>query len=142
MTDANDEDSSKVETFHVKDKVETAQASIVMSQALTSDAGVVIVDSQPGKQSIIQNVNSDISKTMSQIAAGYAIRKNLVEKMAPGDNQFHLVTWNLEKGINNMKTFSSRSLAEKAYNGDYSAMPRILISGETGDVVMSSGDQN
>lgn len=49
----------------MKDKVETAQASVTMSQALSSDAGVIIVDSQPGKQSIIQNVNSDNSKTIS-----------------------------------------------------------------------------
>ena len=31
-------------------------------------------------------VNSDVSKTISQIAAGYAIRKNQIQKMAPGDN--------------------------------------------------------
>lgn len=86
MDDANDESNASIKTYHTSDKVETAQASTVMSQALTGDAGVVIVDSQPGKQSIIQNVNSDTSKTMSQIAAGYAIRKNQVEKMAPGDN--------------------------------------------------------
>lgn len=113
-----------------------------MANALKSDAGVVIVDTQPGKQSIIQNVNSDISKTVSQIAAGYAIRKNQIEKMAPGDNQFHLVTWNLDKGINNMKTFQNRTLAEKSFNSDYGEMPRLLISGETGDVVMASGEQN
>ena len=79
---------------------------------------------------------------MSQIAAGYAIRENLVEKMAPGDNQFHLITWNLDKGINNMKTFPSRELADKAFSVDYASMPRLLISGETGDVVQASGDQN
>jgi hypothetical protein len=53
-----------------------------------------------------------------------------------------LITWNLDKGINNMKTFGTRALAEKAFDGDYAAMPRIILSGETGDVLMSNGDQN
>lgn len=42
-----------------------------------------------------------------------------------------------------MKTFQDRKLAEKAFNtGDFASMPRLLICGETGDVVMASGDQN
>ena len=106
MADATAEDQAKISNFNMEDKAESAQAATTMSADLAEqEAGVVIVDSQPGKQSIIQNVNSDTSKTISQIAAGYAIRQNLVEKMAPGDKQFHLVTWNLDKGINNMKTF-------------------------------------
>jgi hypothetical protein len=141
MPDASIEDDTKVSKFNMQNKDETTLASTTMTSALASEAGVVIVDSQPGKQSIIQNVNSDIAKTTSQIAAGYAIRKNLVEKMAPGDNQFHLVTWNLDKGINNMKTFQSREAAEKAYP-DYGEMPRLLICGETGDVLLSHGDLN
>jgi hypothetical protein len=142
MEDANDQANTLVQSFNMKDKKETFQASKVMSTALQSDAGVVIVDTQPGKQSIIQNVNSDIAKTMSQIAAGYAIRHNLVEKMAPGDKQFHLITWNLDKGINNMKTYQQRSEAEKAYKNDFATMPRLLICGETGDVLLADGEQN
>ena len=102
---------------------------------------MVIIDSQPGKQSIIQNVNSDIAKTTSQITAGYAIRNNLLEKMAPGDHQFHLISWNLDKGINNMKTFQKRDLAEKGFK-DMGEMPKLLVSGETGDVLMAHGEQN
>ena len=49
MDDANDESNASVQTYHTSDKAETAQASTVMSQALAGDAGVVIVDSQPGK---------------------------------------------------------------------------------------------
>ena len=62
--------------------------------------------------------------------------------MAPGDKQFHLVTWNLDKGINNMKTFQQRDLADKAFNENYGEMPRLLFSGETGDVLRAFGDQN
>lgn len=124
------------------DKTETTAASTAMSNALASaDQGVVIVDSQPGKQSVIQNVNSDISKTTSQIAAGYTIRNNLALKMAPGDKQFHLVSWNLDKGINNMKTFQKRDLANKGFE-DYGEMPKLLFCGETGDVLLGHGDQN
>lgn len=116
--------------------------AVAMSNALASaDMGVVIVDSQPGKQSIIQNVNSDVSKTTSQIAAGYAIRNNLALKMAPGDKQFHLVTWNLDKGINNMKTFQKRELADKGFE-DFGDMPKLLFCGETGDVLLAHGEQN
>lgn len=142
MQDANDEGNTLIQTFHMKDKKETTQASTTMSQALQSDQGVVIIDTQPGKQSIIQNVNSDISKTISQIAAGYAIRKNEVLKMAPGDKQFHIVTWNLDKGINNMKTFQTREEADKAFANDFGEMPRLLICGETGDVVQAVGERN
>jgi hypothetical protein len=53
MADANDEGAAQMNTFKMKDKVDTAQASSTMSSALQSDQGVVIVDSQPGKQSII-----------------------------------------------------------------------------------------
>ena len=114
--------------------------AVAMSNALANqDMGVVIVDSQPGKQSIIQNVNSDVSKTTSQIAAGYAIRKNLALKMAPGDKQFHLVTWNLDKGINNMKTFQKRELADKGFE-DFGDMPKLLFCGETGDVLLAHGE--
>lgn len=83
-----------------------------------------------------------MSKTTSQIAAGYAIRKNQVLKMAPGDKQFHVVTWNLDKGINNMKTFQTRQDADKAFANDFGDMPRLLICGETGDVLSAVGEQN
>ena len=59
--------------------------------------------------------------------------------MAPGDMSFHLASWNLEKGINNMKTFQQRDLGEKAFE-DLGEMPKLLISGETGDVLQAHGD--
>lgn len=49
MQDATDEGSTLIQTFNMKDKVETNQASVTMSQALQSDQGVVIIDTQPGK---------------------------------------------------------------------------------------------
>lgn len=45
MDDANEEANTSIQTFHTDDKADTAQASTVMSQALQSESGVVIVDS-------------------------------------------------------------------------------------------------
>lgn len=99
------------------------------------------MDDQPGKESIIQNFNSDNSKLLSQIASGYSIRHNFVQKMAPGDKQFHMVSWDENKKINNMKTFQSREEGESAFL-DLGNVPKILVAGETGDVVLSHGKQN
>jgi len=66
MADATNEQASTVESFNMEDKEESHTAGSVMATALAKpDQGVVIVDSPPGKQSIIQNVNSDTSKTVS-----------------------------------------------------------------------------
>lgn len=62
--------------------------------------------------------------------------------MAPGDHSFHLVSWNLDKGINNMKTFPDRAAADKAFLALGNDLPKLLISGETGDVLQGSGEQN
>ena len=111
-----------------------------MAMTLQTEVGATIVDDQVGKESIIQNFNSDSAKLASQISSGYSIRKNFIQKMAPGDQQFHMVSWDSKKKTNNMRTFQKRSEAEKGYNaiGD---QPKILISGETGDVVLSHGEQ-
>lgn len=61
--------------------------------------------------------------------------------MAPGDKQFHMVSWDANKKYNNMRTFQKRSEAEKSYKA-LGKVPKILVSGETGDVVLSSGEQN
>jgi hypothetical protein len=61
--------------------------------------------------------------------------------MAPGDHQFHLISWNLDKGINNMKTFQTRPDGDKGFK-DLGEMPKLLISGETGDVLLGHGEQN
>lgn len=65
-----------------------------MSMVLQSDTGATIVsDDTPGKESIVQNANSDASKYNSWIAAGYSIKNSLYQKMAPGDAAFHTVNW-------------------------------------------------
>jgi hypothetical protein len=96
------------------------------------------VDDQPGKESIIQNFNTDTSKMLSQVSSGYSIRHNLVQKMVPGDRSFHMVSWDDSKKFNPMKTFPSRAEADKAYS-ELKGVPKILVSGETGDVVLSEG---
>jgi hypothetical protein len=60
--------------------------------------------------------------------------------MAPGDSQFHIITWNLDKGINNMKTYQTRADADKAFTSDFGEMPRLQICGETGDVLQGFGE--
>jgi hypothetical protein len=52
-----------------------------------------------------------------------------------------LVSWDASKKFNNMRTFQKRSDAEKGY-GALGDAPKILVSGETGDVLLSKGDQN
>ena len=61
-----------------------------------------------------------------------------VQKMAPGDRSFHMVSWDDSKKFNPMKTFPSRAEADKAYS-ELKGVPKILVSGETGDVVLSEG---
>lgn len=86
-------------------------------------------------------MNSDSAKLLSQISSGYSIRHDLVQKMAPGDKQFHMVSWDAQKKFNNMKTFQKRPEAEKDYQA-LGNVPKILISGETGDVLLSNGEQS
>jgi hypothetical protein len=52
-----------------------------------------------------------------------------------------MVSWDANKKYNNMRTFQKRSEAEKSYKA-LGKVPKILVSGETGDVVLSSGEQN
>lgn len=52
---------------------------------------------------------------------------------------FHLVS--LKDGKNNMSSFKSRVEADKAYL-ILGKIPKIMMSGETGDILMSNGDQN
>lgn len=136
-----DEAKIKIEKFDTKNPEQTQTGAMVMAMTLQTEMGTTIVDDQPGKESIIQNFNSDTAKLESQVSSGYAIRNNLVQKMAPGDKQFHMVSWDANKKYNNMKTFQKRSEAEKGYKtlGD---IPKILVSGETGDVVLSNGEQS
>ena len=72
------ENTIKNEKFDMKDPEQTKTASMAMAMTLQTDAGATIVDDQPGKESIIQNFNSDAAKLLSQITAGYSIRNNYV----------------------------------------------------------------
>lgn len=142
FNDANkNENEIKVENFDTHDTAQTQTASLAMAMSLQGDNGATIVDDQPGKESIIQNMNSDSAKLLSQIASGYSIRHDLVQKMAPGDKQFHMVSWDAQKKFNNMKTFQKRPEAEKDYQA-LGNIPKILISGETGDVLLANGEQS
>ena len=86
MNDAKQSESKiKAEKFDTKDQAQTQTGAMAMALTLQTEVGATIVDDQPGKESIIQNFNSDQSKLTSQISSGYSIRNNFVQKMAPGD---------------------------------------------------------
>ena len=61
--------------------------------------------------------------------------------MAPGDHAFHVVSYSIDTMHNNFKSQPSRAEAEE-YFTNLGDKPKILVSGETGDVLMASGDQN
>lgn len=64
-TGALDESTIKEEKFNTKDIEQAKTASMAMAMTLQTEAGATIVDDQPGKESIIQNLNSDQSKLLS-----------------------------------------------------------------------------
>lgn len=79
MTDAKENESKiKAEKFDTKDQAQTQSGAMAMAMTLQTEVGATIVDDQPGKESIIQNFNSDQSKITSQISSGYSIRNNFV----------------------------------------------------------------
>ena len=88
---------------------------------------------------MIQNFANDQSKAASQVISGYAIRNGLAQKMAPGDKMFYMVTQE-DDGKNTLKSFSKRFIADAAFKNQKAS--RILVSGETGDLLQSAGDQN
>lgn len=142
MNDPKQSESKiKAEKFDTKDQAQTQTGAMAMALTLQTEVGATIVDDQPGKESIIQNFNSDVSKLTSQISSGYSIRNNFVQKMAPGDKEFHMVSWDSNKKFNNMRTFQTRKEAEKGFATIANDVPKILVSGETGDVLMSNGEQ-
>ena len=49
-----------------------------------------------------------------------------------------MVNWDAIKKINQMKVFQTRSEAEEKY-ASLGDVPKILISGETGDVLLANG---
>lgn len=113
-----------------------------MATALQGESGAIVVDDgQKGRENVLSNVNSDTSKLSSQISAGYSIRHNLIQKMAPGYHEFHIISWDMDKARNDFKTLQKRSEAD-TYFEDLGNRPKILISGETGDVLLGSGETN
>jgi len=59
--------------------------------------------------------------------------------MAPGDKKFHIVSYKNKQ--NKMNSYQTRVEADKAYLM-LGKIPKIMMSGETGDILMSGGDQN
>lgn len=100
---------------------------------------MIIDDGQKGKESLITNFATDQSKQASQMVSGYAIRNGLAQKMAPGDKMFHLVA--LRNKQIKMHSFNTRVEADKEYLMQ-GRVPKIIMGGETGDILMSNGDQN
>ena len=60
--------------------------------------------------------------------------------MAPGDQMFYIIA--NENKANKMNSFKTRALANDYYNKMPADTARIMISGETGDILQSKGDQN
>jgi len=111
---------------------------MAMQMTLETTLGATIIDDgQQGRESLISNFATDQSKTTSQIVSGYAIRNSLAQKMAPGDKKFHLVRF--ENNTNKFEAFNTRKLADEAFGKLGADVPRILLSGETGDILASKG---
>ena len=60
--------------------------------------------------------------------------------MAPGDQMFYIVS--NENKQNKMNSFKTRDLANDFYNKMSNDTARIMMSGETGDILQAKGDQN
>lgn len=54
---------------------------------------------------------------------------------------FYIVSYEKNKA-NKMNSFKTRALANDFYNKMPNDIARVLISGETGDVLQGKGDQN
>merc|ERR1719460_1212589 len=104
----------------------------------TQLGATIIDDGQQGRESLIQNLASDESKMTSQIVSGNAIRNGFAQKMAPGDQMFYIVSY--ENKQNKMNSFKTRKEANKYWMLMQKTTPRIMISGETGDILQSKGD--
>jgi len=131
----------KMEKFETKDNSQAQTAAMAMQMTLETALGATIVDDgQKGRESLIQNMATDDSKTTSQMISGYSIRQGFVQKMAPGDKKFHLVTY--ENKMNKMSSYPTRQKADEAFDKLDGKVPRIMMSGETGDVLRSKGEAN
>jgi hypothetical protein len=59
--------------------------------------------------------------------------------MAPGDKMLHVIS--LKDKQNKMHSFHTRVEADMDYL-KFGRIPKLMISGETGDILLSNGDQN
>ena len=135
-----EEKNIKMEKFETKNPTQAKTAAMAMQMTLETNLGATIIDDgQAGRESLILNFASDQSKLTSQIVSGYAIRNGLAQKMAPGDKMFYLISFADKK--NKMASYKYRQLADIEFKklGD---IPKIMISGETGDVLQAAGNQN
>lgn len=57
--------------------------------------------------------------------------------MAPGDMQFYVVQYIKDKKNNKFDWYKTRALATEAFNKLDKSIPRIMLSGETGDILMA-----
>ena len=60
--------------------------------------------------------------------------------MAPGDKSFFIISY--EDKANKMNSFKTRDLANDFYAKMLNNTARVMMSGETGDILQSKGDQN
>ena len=60
--------------------------------------------------------------------------------MAPGDQMFYIIS--NENKANKMNSFKTRALANDFYAKLSTDISRVMISGETGDILQAKGDQN
>lgn len=135
-----DEKDIKMEKFETKNPTQAKTAAMAMQMTLETNLGALIVDDgQQGRESMITNVASDQSKLASQIASGYAIRTGLAQKMAPGDKMFHLISYKDKQ--NRYRSYKTRKEGDIEYL-KLGKIPKLLMSGETGDILLSGGEQN
>jgi hypothetical protein len=136
-----EEKQMKSERFETKNPTQAKTAAMAMQMTLETTLGAVIIDDgQVGRESLIQNLISDDAKFASQVVSGYSIRKSLAQKMAPGDQMFYIVS--SENKSNKMKSFKTRKEANTYFTTMGADVSRIMISGETGDILTSKGDEN
>jgi hypothetical protein len=60
--------------------------------------------------------------------------------MAPGDKMFYIISY--EGKNNKMNSFKTRKLADESYTKMGADIARIMVSGETGDLLQAKGSQN
>mmetsp|Transcript_5191 Transcript_5191/g.8018 ORF Transcript_5191/g.8018 Transcript_5191/m.8018 type:complete len:85 (+) Transcript_5191:679-933(+) len=62
--------------------------------------------------------------------------------MAPGDKMYHVVSYDPKKKLNKFTAYKTRALADDAFSKLNGQLAKIMISGETGDLLRGAGEQN